>query len=96
MPFEHAQPLEVHLELEQRIEQMPHALDGPGDLLLAHDTQSALDLVVEDQAAGKSPDAGPRETIVEIRQDAHQVVGLAQDVEGHGTRRWRLRCTRGG
>ena len=47
--------------------------------------QGALGLVVEDHAAGKAPDAGTREAVVEIREDANQVVGLAQDVEGHGT-----------
>ena len=88
--------MQAHLEREQRVEQMPHALEGPRELLPADGTQGALGLVVEDQAAGKSPDAGPRETVVEIREDANQVVGLAQDVEDHGTRRWRLRRRRGG
>jgi hypothetical protein len=75
---------------------MPHAFEGPLQLLRADGTQGVLGGVVEDQAAGKSPDAGTRETIVKIREDANQVVGLAQDVEGHGTRRWRLRRCRGG
>jgi len=75
---------------------MPHAFEGPLQLLPADGTQGALGGGVEDHAAGKSPDAGTRETVVEIREDANQVVGLAQDVEGHGTRRWRLRRGGGG